>query len=297
MPDMENNAAEEKKRIKAERKQLKNEQKQQKKEAKKRARELSQQESDIEDEQEGSGVPVVLITFFIVLIWVAILAVLIKLDVGGFGSGVLRPLIEDVPVLNKVLPDTVATEQPKAPDASEDTSQSDGYGGYTELRDAVEQIRVLELELEQAQMANQSDAEELEELRAEVERLRSFEAQQIEFERIKNEFYNEVIYAERGPGPEAYQKYYEAIDPAAAEELYKQVVLQVEEDAAVQEYARAYSSMKPAQAAAIFEQMTDNLDLAAKILNSMSAEERGAILGAMDSATAARLTKIMDPAY
>ena len=48
-------------------------------------------------------------------------------------------------------------------------------------------------------------------------------------------------------------------------------------------------------AAAIFEQMTNNLDLAARILKVMSAEDRGKILGAMNSEVAAKITKIMDP--
>ena len=49
------------------------------------------------------------------------------------------------------------------------------------------------------------------------------------------------------------------------------------------------------EAAAIFEAMQDDLDLAAKILKTMDAENRGKILGAMDEEVAARLTKIMDP--
>ena len=80
-----------------------------------------------------------------------------------------------------------------------------------------------------------------------------------------------------------------------AEYLYKQVVEQAEADAEIQDYAQAYSEMKPKEAAAIFESLTDDLDLAAKILYQMSAEDRGKILGVMDSETAARLTKIMDP--
>ena len=77
--------------------------------------------------------------------------------------------------------------------------------------------------------------------------------------------------------------------------MYKQVIAQLQEDKSVQDYASAYSSMKPKKAAAIFEQMTDNLNLAARILKTMSAENRGNILGEMDPAIAAKLTKIMDP--
>lgn len=71
------------------------------------------------------------------------------------------------------------------------------------------------------------------------------------------------------------------MDPATAEYIYKQVVTQLQESKEVQDYAAAYSSMKPKQAAAIFEKMTNNLDLAARILKVMSADDRGAILGSM----------------
>ena len=58
---------------------------------------------------------------------------------------------------------------------------------------------------------------------------------------------------------------------------------------------QTYSKMKPKEAAAIFDSMTDNLSLVAKILNAMDAQSRGNILGKMDSATAAKVTKIMNP--
>ena len=118
---------------------------------------------------------------------------------------------------------------------------------------------------------------------------------QVDFQRIQTKFGEEVIYAENGPGPEEYRKWYEEFDPATAETLYKQVILQQEESKEIQEFAESYSSMKPKEAAGIFNEMTDNLNLVAKILNAMSADERGKILGAMDAEVAARLTKIMDP--
>ncbi len=275
----------EKKRLKEERKKIKNEQKAQKKEAKQRAKEISAQEAQLSEDEEAGGISVALVTIVIVIIWLAILCLLIKLDVGGFGSGVLAPVLKDVPVVNKILPaESVVT-----------TDDEEAYGGYTSLREAVDYIRELELELERAQSANNSDSEEMEQLYAEIDRLKTFESAQVEFERIKTEFYEEVVYADKGPGAEAYQKYYETMDPATAEYLYKQVVEQVEADKEIQDYAQAYSEMKPKEAAAIFESMTDDLDLAAKILYQMSAEARGKILGVMDSETAARLTRIMDP--
>ena len=275
----------EKKRLKEERKKLKDEQKAQRKEAKQRAKEISKQESELTEDEEAGGVSVALVTVVIVIIWLAILCLLIKLDVGGFGSSVLAPVLKDVPVVNKILPaDAVVT-----------TDDEEAYGGFTSLREAVDYIKELELELEQAQSSSNMDYEEIEQLRAEIARLQTFEDAQVEFARIKTEFYEEVVYAENGPGPEEYQKYYESMDPATAEYLYKQVVEQEQADQEIKDYAQAYSEMKPKEAAAIFEDMTDDLALAAKILYQMSAEDRGKILGAMDPEIAARLTRIMDP--
>lgn len=277
-------SAAEKKRLADEKKKLKEEQKKQKKEAKKRAKEIEAQEAELSADDESGGFFTVIATIGIILVWMAILCVVIKLDVGGFGSKVLTPLLKDVPVVNLILPNSqnsgnISTEN----------------GGYTNLNDATEQIKNLELQLQQAQTDNLKLQEDVANLKAENARLQEFEDKQVEFQRIKNEFYEEVVYAENGSGAEAYQKYYESMDPTTAEYLYKQVIAQLQEDKSVQDYASAYSSMKPKKAAAIFEQMTDNLNLAARILKTMSAENRGDILAEMDPAIAAKLTKIMDP--
>lgn len=274
----------EKKRLKEERNKIKADKKAQKKEAKQRAKEIDDEEERLGVDDAG-GVSVFLVTLVIVVIWIAILCLLIKLDVGGFGSSVLTPILKDVPVVNKILP----------ADSTITTEEEDSYGGYTSLREAVDYIKELELQLEDAQAASSVDSEQLEEQRAEIERLQTFEDAQVEFERIKTEFYEEVVYAENGPGADEYVKYYQTMDPTTAEYLYKQVIQQQEVDQEIQDYAQAYAEMKPKAAAAIFEAMTDDLDLAAKILNQMSAEDRGNILGAMDAETAARLTRIMDP--
>ena len=240
----------------------------------------------MEEEESGSG-SVFLVTFIIVLVWIAILCLIVKLDFGGFGSNILTPILKDVPVLNMILPSNkeVVVQE----------GESEVYGGYDNLRDAVDYIKELELELERAQSAQTDSSDEVSQLKAEVERLKTFEDSQVDFQKLKTEFYEEVIYADKGPGIEEYRKYYEEMDPATAEYLYKQVVTQMEESQEILDYAKAYSEMKPKEAAAIFEEMTDNLNLAARILGVMEADERGKILGVMDSEIAARITKIMDP--
>ena len=277
--------AAEKKRLKSERAKLKKEEAKQKKDIKKRAKEIAKQEARLSDDEETGGFSAFLLTLIIVFIWVAIICVVIKLDVGGFGSGVLAPVLKDVPVINKILPDGTVTE----------VEDGGAYGGYKSIEEAVNQIQVLKAELESYKSNSTSDSAQIAELQAEIERLKTFEANQVEFQRIKTEFYEEVVYAENGPGEEAYQKYYEAMDPTTAEYLYKQVALQLEESKAIKEYAQTYSEMDAGDVAKIFEAMTDDLKLVARILSVMNAESRGDILAEMDPTIAAKLTKIMDP--
>ena len=279
---------EEKKQIREEKKALKKEQKEAQKEAKARAKEIAKREDEL-DEGDAGGLSVAMVTIIIIVIWLAILALLIKLDVGGLGSTLMRPILKDIPVLNAILP----AESSLGTNIQEEGE--DPYMGFTSLDEAVNYIRQLEREMAELKNNSGNDTARVEALEAEIERLQTFEKAQVEFQRIKDEFYNEVIYAENGPGIEAYQKYYESIDPEKAEQLYQQVIKQVEADKEMEDYVAAYSAMKPKEAAQIFEAMTDNLALAARILENMDSDSRGKILGAMDEEVAAKITKLMDP--
>ena len=277
----------EKKRLQEEKKKLKKEQAQQKKDAKKRAKEIAKQEEELESDEDTGGFVTFIATVFIVILWLAVIVVIIKLDVGGFGSSVLTPILKDVPVLNKILPNSAVSE----------TLDPSMYGGYTNLQDAVNRIYSLETELESIKGASTNKDERIAALEAEVTRLSEFETMQVDFQRIRNEFYEEVIYAENGPGADEYIKYYESMDPATAEFLYKQVVEERQVTQEIQDYVNAYSNMKPKEAAALFEQMTDTegIQLAARILGAMNPEDRAKIFDAMDKEVAARITKILDP--
>lgn len=249
---------------------------------KKEEKQVKKQEEAAEEETGGSRLAVVAVTIAFIVVWLGILVLVIKTDIGGFGSTVLQPILKDVPYINKILPDT-----------AEETV--DAQYPYTTLDEAIARIKELELQLADAQSQSNTSSENVAQLEAEIERLKEFEEQQAEFEEEKTKFYKEVVFADNAPDISEYRAYYESIDPANAEILYKQVIEQEEEDAQIQEYADTYAEMKPKQAAAIMEEMTDNLELVAKILENMDTSSRGAILGAMDSEIAARITKIMEP--
>lgn len=274
-------AEQEKSKLKEEKKQLKKEQKAQRKEAKRRAAEIAKQEEAL-GEDSGNGIVTLAATLLIVVLWLAVICVVIKLDIGGFGSGVLTPILKDVPILNKILPGTGITE----------TVEPDSYGGYSSLEEAVAYIRQLELELERVQTASNTKDLDIEKLKAEVVRLQEFEKLQNEFQHIKTTFFERVV---DELGPEEFEQYFAAMDPTTAEYIYRQVLIQNEASKEIEAYVLAYSAMKPKEAAKIFDSMTDNFALVAKILKYMDADSRGKILANMDVENAARLTKMMDP--
>ncbi len=276
----------EKNRIQNEKKQLKKERRDQRKEVKRRAKEIARQEEALGDE-EGNGFVTFAATLFIVLLWLAVICVIIKLDVGGFGSTVLAPILKDVPVVNRILPASSLTE----------TNNPGSYGGYSSLQEAVDYIKQLELEIERLQTASNAKDNDIAELQAQVQRLKPFEEAQVEFQRIEEEFGEQVIYNDKSPGPEEYKKWFEALDPTTAANLYKQVVIQLEESEEFGKFADTYAMMKPKEAADLLEQMTSENDirLAARILQAMDASARADILNQMDPEFGAKITKIMDP--
>ena len=78
-----------------------------KKAEKKAAKNMETDLENTEEEEGGSSkLAVALVTLVIIIVWLAILALLIKWDVGGFGSTVMRPLLKDIPYVNRILPDS-----------------------------------------------------------------------------------------------------------------------------------------------------------------------------------------------
>ena len=239
--------------------------------------------NDDRDTRKGGKMVTSLIAVFIVLIWIAIFALLIKLDVGGFGSSVLYPILKDVPVLNLILPDN-------------DGSASSNVGDtYETLQEAIERINELENELAIYKQNADDNAVTISTLTAEVSRLQVYEDNQAYFEEIKKKFDEEVVYTENAPDIIEYKAWYEEIYPENADLIYRQVSEQLAMDAVVQSLADSYADMKPANAAAIFEEMTGDLEKVANILSCMKEDEAGEILAAMDSTLAAKLTLLIYP--
>lgn len=234
-------------------------------------------------ESAGNKIVTFLIALAIVIIWLGVFALLIKLDVGGVGSKVFYPVLKDVPLVNRILPDT-----------GDDSLSSDTDYKFSSMDEAIAKIKELEAQIDSLSSINSANSQYIAELEAEVTRLKIFEEEQEEFAKRKLEFDKEVVYADKAPDIEEYKKYYEGIDADNAEVIYRQVVEQMQVDEKVLEQAERYANMEPAKAAAVLDVMASgDLDIVAQILENMEPDKAALIMAELDSATAAKVTKMM----
>lgn len=235
---------------------------------------------NLEQESGGSKAVTALIAIIIILIWLAVFAFLIKLDVGGIGSNVLYPVLKDVPVVNKILPE-----------ASEEQQASEGNYKYNTLKSANDRINELERRLESQTGTTTANSDYIAELEAEVKKLQKYKDDQDAFEKRVAEFDEKVVFTDNAPDVSEYKKYYEAIQPQNAEKIYKQVLDELRYTEQAEALAARYSAMEPAKAAQILSEMSEELDLVCDILENMKESNAAEILQEMDTAYAAQLTK------
>lgn len=234
-------------------------------------------------EQKESKLGMFLMTLIIIVVWIAVMCVLIKLDVGKFGSTVMRPVLKDVPVINKILP--------------EDTSnKTNEYGyKYSTLAEALERIKELEKENAELKGTSEENATTITEQLAEIARLQVFESNQKKYEELKKIFDEEVVFNDKAPDIKEYREWYEALSPENSAAIYEKVLISQQYSDAIQDLANTYSKMEPDKAAAIFEEMTGDMDKVATLLLCMKDTKRQAILAEMDPVYAGKITKIMYP--
>lgn len=237
-----------------------------------------------DEEKAGGKLLSAVLIFMIIIVWLAAMVILIKLDVGHFGSRILRPVLKDVPVINMILPA-----------ASDDEAANETSLPYKNLAEALAQIDALNATVAADQEKIQSMTEQIQEKDNEIVRLKGFEDDQERFVQLKNEFYNEVVYGNSAPDADTYIKWYESIDPDAAEEIYRQVVAQQQASSEIKDLATTYAEMEPASAAKILETMKGDLDTITKIMQEMASSDRAEIMAEMDPDFAANITKKLMP--
>lgn len=241
------------------------------------------------DESLGSRILSAIFLLLIVAVWLGIFVALIKLDVGGFGSSMLRPVLKDVPVLNKILP--AMSEEELEKEAQENPEENP----IATLSQAKEMIEQLQKENESLSKANKTLKEEKEDLTKQVDRLKVFEENQTKLQEEKEQFYKEIVYGDNAPDADTYIEWYERIDAANAESIYRQLISDKSTKGELSDVAKTYESMKPKEAAAVLEKMSYDMNTVAEILKNMKADSRAKIMDQMSPDFAALVTKKLMP--
>ncbi len=239
---------------------------------------------DLDKEERGGGGKflTVLIIFLIVLIWLAILALLIKFDVGGLGSGVLRPVLKDIPVINRILPDV-----------SEEQEAYENAYPYKNLAEAVEYIKKLEEQVDKYREENSDYASRLAEMQKEIDSLRHYEEEQDEFAKLREEFDKEVVFNDKAPSTDEYLKWYAAMYPNNAAKIYEQLLEKQMIEDNIQQYADYLAGIDPGDAADILSEMPSDIDLICRLLDCMKKSIVSEILAEMEPLFAARIVNRM----
>lgn len=243
----------------------------------------------IEFKEGKSGLKKFITVIIILVILIGALSAVIKLDIGGIGSKYAYPVLKNIPVLNKILPDV-------AEETSGDITD-DNYS-FENVDEAVVRLKATETLLKDKEIENEDLLQQIKLLEDENARLKVFEENQVNFDKAKEKFDNMVVFGEGVPDISNFTTFYEQMKPENAADIYAEAVKIKQYDKEILDIASSYEQMKAANAAAILTKMTttsSKMNMVVQILNNINSEQRGAILGAMDTRTAAKITEYMFP--
>ncbi len=241
---------------------------------------MAKRDRDSSEEKKG-GFLTVFIIILIIIIWIAIFALLINLDVGGIGT-TLRPMLKDIPVVNKILPAV----------SDEDLALENDLA-YKDIVEANQRIKELEILVDKLTIESEDKDDEIIALTSQVNRLKELEKKMADFEDRVYEFDKQIVFGENAPSIDEYTKWYETISPENAERIYEMAIQKEAYNATIKEKANYYEKMKTSAAAEIFENMTADLEYVCKLLYCMKTQTVSDILAAMDPLYAAKITRKM----
>jgi flagellar motility protein MotE (MotC chaperone) len=242
---------------------------------------MEEAEAELNGDIHG-GLGSFLLILLIILVWLLLMAIMIKFNILGLGD-TLTPALKDIPYIKNLLPGA-QTEQMN--NSGEDSSQV--------VADNSDYVASLEQELSRQLALNASYAATIDKLNAEVARLEPFEEEQAEFDKQRQQFYQDIVYNDNAPDASAYASYYAMIAPEEAAEIYEQIASDEISDEEVKVYAATFTAMKPKEAAAIFNNMS-NITLVARILQQMGSDDRAKIMGKLDTEVAEKVTELLEP--
>ena len=209
-------------------------------------------------------------------------------NVYGIGEK-YREEIQNIPMLKWALPSPPDPDDPKyltdAEIRNRYTAIKDERDKYLkELEDANKLISELEIYKEGYEKVAAEWADEENKL---LEEKKKLEEEREELQKL----------AAQGD-KEGFKKYFETIDKDAAEEIYKEILLEEKSNADIKNFIQIYENMDESAAARILNEMGEQkIEIVVKILLGMKKENASAILGRMDAGFASKITEKMAEAF
>lgn len=243
---------------------------------------MAKKREKTEQGSAGGKILTTLIIFLIILIWLAILSLLIKFDVGKLGSEVLRPVLKDIPVINRILPSV-----------SDETLAEENAYPFKNLEEAVAYIKKLELEADKLREENDDYASRQLEMQKEIDSLSHYEEEQEAFAALREAFDREVVYNDKAPSTDEYLKWYESMYPNNAAKIYNELLERKLVEDSLKKYADYLASMEPGEAADILSEYPSDIDMICRLLDCMKKVQVSDILREMEPLFAARILNRM----
>lgn len=234
--------------------------------------------------KKKSGFGKVILGIVLVLIaLIAVFIILLKFDVASLGTEIIGPKIQSIPGASLILP-----EMPEEVIAEENQTLS-----YDNEEQIIEMLKVTENMLKEKELEAEKLIEQISLLQAENERLKVFEQYYMDYEAQKAEFDNMIV---SETDPTLFAKWYEEMNPDTAAKIYESLQSTVEATDELDQLVATYGEMKADQAAGILSEMsTTRIGMVANIIKHLEVDKAAAILGAMDTKLASRITAYLYP--
>lgn len=236
---------------------------------------INKNEKENTYETKGHLIPKLLLTIIILLV-VALPILMIKFNVGEAGEK-LRPIIGDLPYIQKVLPKKPDPDDPKYM-TKEELSQA-----YLRHKEEYRQIIIendnIKRELEQIQNVKDNYEQFLKDQEKLVQDKINLHSEIQDLEKDKTEFFKDI----KDSNIDAYKKFYEKMDKEMANQLYQEIIQEDKADKRTKEYVAYYENMEAEDAAKVFNEMSKTQKaLVVTILKYMNKESAAEILAAMN---------------
>ncbi len=253
-------------------KEEKAEQKRLKKEAKKEAKEAKKEKKK---KKKGKGIFKLIFTLILLtVIFIVASFFIVSNNIFGLSEGPLNDILMKVPYVNELLSDGTEGEESK--------SRADLL-----FENSTYESEIVKLNSE-IEMLNS----EITELELELERLTELEDDYLTFRQQKEEFDLSVA----NNDPINYAEYYAEMYPENAEEIYSNIIQNIEADENVKRYISRFEALDAGTTAEILEELIyTDLNLVVDIIDNMSISKSAEVLENMESANSSTILKRLTP--